>query len=97
MVKLSQSPPCECHNTSFYNTPSRHVLTNGITAVWPVIHQDLLAAYLAETAAPRYFDKDGFISGGITPGSDWDALAERLEDLSPYNPKATSELEMTFK
>jgi hypothetical protein len=75
----------------------KNVFTNGITAVWPGVNQDLLAAYLSETAAPGYFDKDGFISGGVTPGSDWDVLATRLDDLGPYNPKETASLKVTFK
>jgi hypothetical protein len=73
------------------------VFTNGITAVWPGINQELLAAYLSETAAPGYFNHDGFIAGGVSPGSDWDALAARMDDLSPYSPKETAELKVTFK
>jgi hypothetical protein len=75
----------------------KNVFTNGITAVWPGVNQDLLAAYLSETAAPGYFDKDGFISGGVTPGTDWNALATRLDDLGPYNPKETASLKVTFR
>lgn len=75
----------------------RNVLTNEITAVWPGIDQGLLAAYLSTTAAPGYFNNDGFISGGKSPGTSWDALAKRLDSLSPYNPKETSNLTLSFK
>jgi hypothetical protein len=75
----------------------KNVFTNEITAVWPGIDQDLLAAYLSTTAAPGYFNNKGFISGGKSPGTAWDALAKRLDSLSPYNPKATSNLSIDFK
>ncbi len=76
----------------------KNVFTNEITSVWPGIDPNLLAAYLTNTAAPGYFDnKTGFISGGVSPGSDWDVLTNRLTSLSPYNPKSTSELVVTFK
>lgn len=75
----------------------KNVFTNEITAVWPGIDQDLLAAYLSTTAAPGYFNNHGFISGGKSPGTAWDALAKRLDSLSPYNPKETSNLTLTFK
>jgi hypothetical protein len=75
----------------------KNVFTNEITAVWPGIDQDLLAAYLSTTAAPGYFNNHGFISGGKSPGAAWDVLAKRLDSLSPYNPKETSNLTLTFK
>jgi hypothetical protein len=84
-------------NTLLKDYSVKTVFTNGITALWPGINQDLLAAYLSETAAPGYFDHDGFITGGVSPGSDWDALAARMDDLSPYSPKETAELKVTFK
>jgi hypothetical protein len=76
----------------------KNVFTNEITAVWPGIDQNLLAAYLSTTAAPGYFSDDkGFIAGGTSPGAAWDVLAKRLDSLSPYNPKETSNLVITFK
>jgi len=53
---------------------------------------------LQNTAAPGYFnEKAGFLSGGESPGPEWDALAARLENLSPYNPLETSNLTVAFK
>lgn len=76
----------------------KNVFTSEITSVWPGIDPNLLSAYLTNTAAPGYFDnKHGFISGGVSPGAEWDVLTNRLEALSPYNPKSTSELVVTFK
>lgn len=76
----------------------KNVFTNEIMAVWPGIDQNLLNAYLTNTAAPGYFDnKKGFLAGGTSPGADWDVLAARLPALNPYNPKSISELTLTFK
>lgn len=76
----------------------KNVFTKEITSVWPGIDQKLLAAYLTNTSAPGYFDgKKGFIAGGVSPGADWDLLNNRLNALSPYNPKTTSELVVNFK
>lgn len=74
-----------------------NVFTNEITAAWPGIDQNLLAAYLSNTAAPGYFGDHGFLSGGTSPGNEWDVIAARLELLSPYNPLETSNLVVTFK
>ncbi len=75
----------------------KNVFTAEITSVWPDIDQQLLDTFLKSTAAPGYFDNRGFISGGESPGEKWDALAGRLADLTPYSPKAISELNVTFK
>lgn len=76
----------------------KNVFTSEINSVWPGIDQNLLAAFLTNTSAPGYFDnKKGFIAGGVSPGADWDVLTARLNSLSPYNPKNTSELAVTFK
>lgn len=76
----------------------KNVLTTEITSVWPEIDENLLNAYLVNTAAPGYFDKKtGFLAGGTSPGADWDVLENRLNSLSPYNPKAISNLVVAFK
>jgi len=74
------------------------VFTNEISAAWPGLDAKLLDAYLSETAAPGYFNKvKGFLSGGVSPGTEWDALKARLDALSPYNPKQVTELVVGFK
>ena len=76
----------------------KNVFTSKINATWPGLDPNLVAAYLANTAAPGYFSsKKGFLSGGVSPGAEWDALAARLDALSPYNPLQTSNLVVTFK
>lgn len=76
----------------------KNVFTNEINAVWPGLDPTLLAMYLQNTSAPGYFNnKEGFLSGGISPGPEWDVFASRLENLSPYNPLETSNLVVSFK
>jgi len=75
----------------------KNVFTEAINIAFPGIAPEFIEAYLVNTDAPGYFEKDGFISGGVSPGTDWDVLAARLTDLSPYNPLETSELEIVFK
>ena len=74
----------------------KNVFTREIASVWPGIDQQLLDTYLKSTAAPGYFGSNGFISGGESPGADWDALGARLNDLSPYSPAEVSSLNVTF-
>lgn len=76
----------------------KNVFTNEINEVWPGLDPALLATYLLNTSAPGYFsEKIGFISGGESPGPDWDVYASRLNNLSPYSPLETSNLVVTFK
>lgn len=75
----------------------KNVLTNEIHAAWPWLDPNAVALYLKNAVAPGYFDKNGFAAAGKSPGAGWDALTPRLEGLTPYNPKATSELVVTFK
>jgi hypothetical protein len=75
----------------------KNVFTTEITAAWPGINQTLLANYLKNTAAPGYFNNGGFISGGTSPGEQWNILAARLENLKPYSPKSITTLSVTFK
>lgn len=76
----------------------KSVFTTEINKAWPGIDPTLLETYLSNTAAPGYFSKaKGFLSGGVSPGAEWDVLKARLDALSPYNPKETSELVVNFK
>jgi hypothetical protein len=95
-------PPSELNSTNreviLKEYSIRNVFTNEITSAWPGIDQNILNAYLSNTAAPGYFnDSKGFISGGTSPGADWDALTDRIDDLSPYNPSLISNLVVSFK
>jgi hypothetical protein len=74
----------------------KNVFTTEITSVWPDIDRQLLDTFLKSTAAPGYFDNHGFISGGESPGEKWDALAARIEGLTPYSPAQVSNLKVTF-
>ncbi len=75
----------------------KNVLTTEIYAAWPSLNSDLVAAYLKNTVAPGYFNKDGFVVAGKSPGANWDAISGRLDAMTPYSPKATSELNVVFK
>ncbi|NJN26785.1 MAG: hypothetical protein HC819_12830 [Cyclobacteriaceae bacterium] len=75
----------------------KKVFTEEIYDVWPNIGQQSVDAFLFNTGAPGYFAKQGFVSGGTSPGSAYDALESRLNALSPYNPKDISNLKLSFK
>lgn len=76
----------------------KNVFINEINAVWPGIDPALVAGFLKNTEAPGYFSgKTGFIAAGTSPGPAWDVFADRLNDLSPFNPLEVSNLVVTFK
>ena len=56
-----------------------------------------IAPYLKNADAPGFFNKQGFVQSATSPGADYDELATRIKDLTPYNPKAISELSVDFK
>ncbi len=94
-------PPSNLDETSretllgFYSIKS--VFTREINSVWPGLDPEILDTYLMNTEGPGYFNEEGFMMGGTSPGAAWDALAERTLDLTPYNPKEISNLEIHFK
>ncbi len=75
----------------------RNVFSREIHEVWPFIDSTTIASYLHNTEAPGFFDNHGFVAGGTSPGSDWNDLVDRIQVLSPYNPKEISNLVITFK
>ena len=75
----------------------KNVFTREIYDVWPYIDSTAVAAYLYNTDAPGYFDNYGFVSGGTSPGSEYDEIESRLPNMSPYNPKEISNLAIVFK
>ncbi len=75
----------------------KDVFTREIYEVWPNIDQESVDAFLYNTGAPGYFADHGFVQGGVSPGEEYDALENRLNNLSPYNPKEITNLSITFK
>ncbi len=75
----------------------KNVLASEINAAWPNLNPNDVAAYLKNAEAPGFFNSKGFVASGKSPGLGWDALTPRLATLTPYNPKATSELSVSFK
>ena len=73
------------------------VFTAQINAVWPGLDPAQVALFLKNTEAPGYFNSSGFIQGGTSPGSQYDALETAIASLSPYNPYAITNLHITFK
>jgi hypothetical protein len=76
---------------SIYN-----VLYNEVKTVWPNASDEILEAWLANTEAPGFFDRGGFIQGGVAPGEQFLPLVDRIGTLSPYNPNDIANLEITF-
>ncbi|MCK5207723.1 MAG: hypothetical protein KAQ79_06880 [Cyclobacteriaceae bacterium] len=75
----------------------KNVFTREINDVWPNIDQSSVDAYLFNTGAPGYFSDNGFVSGGESPGEEYNDLEFRLSLISPYNPKEISNLNIEFK
>jgi hypothetical protein len=73
-----------------------NVFTAEVQAAFPLLPEIYIKSYLKNTAAPGYFSNQGFVAGGKSPGTAWDALNTRLNDLTPYNPKATADLIVRF-
>jgi hypothetical protein len=76
---------------SIYN-----VLYNEVKTVWPNASDEILNAWLANTEAPGFFNKNGFVQGGEAPGAEYLPLVDRIAGLAPYNPKAIANLEINF-
>ncbi|MCK5693974.1 MAG: hypothetical protein KAI08_14020, partial [Bacteroidales bacterium] len=76
---------------SIYN-----VLYNEVKTIWPHASDEILEAWLSNTEAPGFFDSHGFIQGGEAPGDQFLPLMKRILGLSPYNPKAIANLEISF-
>jgi len=77
---------------SIYN-----VLYNEVMTVWPNSSQELVAAWLANTEAPGFFNSRGFIQGGEAPSNLYLPLVDRIQLLTPFNPAQISALEINFQ
>lgn len=75
----------------------KNVFTRQIYEWWPTIDPVTVDAYLFNTEAPGYFNTNGFVQGGISPGPEYDMIEARLPNLSPYNPKEIGNLTISFK
>lgn len=74
----------------------KNVFTEQIQTAFPGLPQEQIDAYLQNTEAPGYFNSDGFIQGGESPDPLFDQFADRLQDLTPYNPADIAALEVNF-
>ncbi|MCG8699778.1 MAG: hypothetical protein MI922_17115 [Bacteroidales bacterium] len=56
-----------------------------------------LANYLKNADAPGYFADKGFVAAGTSPGSEYDEIDQRIENLTPYKPSYINSMEISFK
>ncbi|WP_425391056.1 hypothetical protein [Ekhidna sp.] len=75
----------------------KNVFTSQIQTEFPGLPQEQIDAYLKNTEAPGYFNSDGFIQGGESPDPLFDQFADRLQDLTPYNPAVIAALDVSFE
>jgi hypothetical protein len=74
----------------------KKVFQNQILSQWPWFPQEVLNTYLYNLQAPGFFDKNGFVQGGKTPSSNYNALLNIVAGLTPYNPKTINQLNIVF-
>lgn len=93
-------PPSTLDETSreqlldYYSIHS--VFERAIYETWPTADSAFVAQYLQNTEAPGFFDENGFVQGGESPGNSYDEIELRLEDMIPFNPKTINELIIEF-
>jgi hypothetical protein len=93
-------PPSSLDETSrdqllgYYSIKS--VFERAIYETWPTADSTFVAQYLHNTEAPGFFDTEGFVQGGTSPGTEYDEIESRLDDMIPFNPKTISELSIEF-
>ncbi|OFY35674.1 MAG: hypothetical protein A2W91_13920 [Bacteroidetes bacterium GWF2_38_335] len=75
----------------------RNVLSNQIYEVWPTISTESVNAYLFNTQAPGYFNNGGFVAAGTSPGTQYDDIDTRKDNLTPYCPVTVTNLTIEFK
>ena len=75
----------------------KQVFSDQLLEVFPLFTQELLDTLLVNTEAPGYFSNEGFVSAGDSPGSEWDSFADRIEELTPFNPSEVSTLTLDFQ
>jgi hypothetical protein len=75
----------------------KKVFTDQINIAFPDLEQNLIDLYLFNTEAPGFFDGNGFVQGGTSPGTEYDPLVSRIQDLTPFNPSDIRTLEVNFK
>lgn len=75
----------------------KNVFTRELYEIWPTLDSASVKAFLYNTEAPGFFDTNGFIVGGTSPGSEFDEIENRLPNLSPYNPREITNLKIEFK
>jgi len=74
----------------------QNVFTQQIYEVWPWIDSISVQAFLYNTEAPGFFNHNGFIQGGTSPGPQFNPLLNIIATIKPYNPMDIHEMEIYF-
>ena len=73
-------------------------ITDWFLETWGIApDQASLSTYLRNADAPGYFDSEGFVQGGVSPGVEYDELVSSIQSLVPYNPKSVNDMTIVFK
>ncbi len=75
----------------------RNVFMRAIQEEFPLATEEMIAPYLKNTEAPGYFNSQGFMVGGTSPGPEFDDIEGRIISLAPFNPQSVNELTISFK
>lgn len=75
----------------------RKVFFDQIKLKFPNLEDAQIDQYLVNAGAPGYFGQGGFIQGGTSPGVEYDDLALRILELTPYNPSEINNLTVNFQ
>ena len=52
---------------------------------------------MQNTDAPGYFNANGFVAGGTSPGTEYDVIDAAIDNLVPFNPYEVTNLNVVFK
>jgi hypothetical protein len=74
----------------------KQVFTDQLLEIFPNLTEELIDRFLVNTEAPGFFEDQGFIQGGESPDPKFEELVDRIQNLTPYNPKDISEVDIQF-
>ncbi len=75
----------------------KDVCEDEILSGYPNTTPEVMAEFLKNMEAPGYFDTNGFVAAGESPGTEYDAIETSMDLLAPYIPYTVSNLEINFK
>lgn len=84
------------HQTILKDYAMKTVFDRQIKKRFPSISQERVDEYLSNTSAPGYFALGGFKAAGTAPSTAYDDLKSRIDNLTPYQPVAVTNLSVAF-